>query len=599
MVSLYRRYRPQDFSGLIGQSHVTSPLSQALVAGSTHHAYLFSGPRGCGKTTSARILARCLNCASGPTANPCGSCESCVDLARDGNGSLDVVEIDAASHNGVDDARELRERAIFAPARDRFKIFILDEAHMVTQQGFNALLKIVEEPPEHVKFIFATTEPEKVLPTIRSRTHHYPFRLVPSGELLDYLMSVANQEGIDVEKSALSLVVRAGGGSVRDSLSVLDQLISGSGGHEITEAAARELLGFTPRDLIEDLVDSIAVPDPQAAFSILNRGLSAGHDPRQLGEDLLHNLRDLLVFDATGGGVDGLFPGAVADDLGRWKTRAERFAPGRLAEMASLVAESLEKMTGVTSHSLQMELLIARLLDLQIQEKTPKQTGLEGGSGAVGDSVAAPDEAPQRQAHDVGDQDEAVTSSGYDSEAPEALTVEILLTRWADILAEIEPLKRSLWLALVSSRPVTLDADVLTLGFARLSDSEVLKKPQGPGNPLANAELLREVLARHFGIRLRFRVEQLPTEVELEPANSARDSAWPVVTQAATSEPAGGVGEEPEAQTAEDPVQESQTRVGEAQLASRGEPIVRQLLGGELVGEEVLDSMSHRGESDV
>jgi hypothetical protein len=245
-----------------------------------------------------------------------------------------------------------------------------------------------------------------------------------------------------------------------------------------------------------------------------------------------------------------------------------------------------------------MELLIARLLDLQIQEKTPKRTGLEGGAGPVGGAGATPDEAPQRQAPDLGDQDEAVTSSGHDSEAP-ALTMENLLTRWADILAEIEPLKRSLWLALASSRPVTLDADVLTLGFARLSDSEVLKKPQGPGNPLANAELLREVLARHFGIRLRFRVEQLPTEVELEPANSARDSAWPVVTQAETSEPAGGVGDEPEAQTAEDPVQESKTRVGEAQLASRGEPIVRQLLGGELVGEEVLDSMSHRGESDV
>lgn len=250
MAALYRRYRPETFQEVIGQGHVTEPLRRALSASKTHHAYLFSGPRGCGKTTSARILARCLNCSLGPTDTPCGKCPSCVELSRDGGGSLDVVEIDAASHNGVDDARELRERAVFAPARDRYKIFILDEAHMVTQQGFNALLKIVEEPPEHVKFVFATTEPDKVLATIRSRTHHYPFRLVPPGELLGYLKHVAETEGMSVEQGVLALVVQAGGGSVRDSLSLLDQLIAGSEGALVSLASAQALLGYTPQSVL-------------------------------------------------------------------------------------------------------------------------------------------------------------------------------------------------------------------------------------------------------------------------------------------------------------------------------------------------------------
>src|SRR5687768_16264946 len=292
--ALYRRYRPDSFADVIGQEHVTEPLMTALRKNRVNHAYLFSGPRGCGKTTSARILARCLNCAEGPTDTPCGTCASCVELSRDGGGSLDVVEIDAASHNGVDDARDLRERAAFAPARDRYKIFILDEAHMVTPQGFNALLKLVEEPPEHVKFVFATTEPEKVIGTIRSRTHHYPFRLVPPGTLTAYLADLCVQEDIPVDSAVLPLVVRAGGGSVRDSLSVLDQLLAGAAADGVTYPMATALLGFTDASLLDAVVDAFAAGDGAGVFELVDRVVEAGHDPRRFVTDLLDRIRDLI-----------------------------------------------------------------------------------------------------------------------------------------------------------------------------------------------------------------------------------------------------------------------------------------------------------------
>jgi DNA polymerase-3 subunit gamma/tau len=295
VTALYRRYRPETFAELIGQSQVTDPLRTALRNDRVNHAYLFSGPRGCGKTTSARILARCLNCVEGPTDTPCGVCPSCIELSRDGGGSMDVVEIDAASHNGVDDARDLRERAVFAPARDRYKIFILDEAHMVTPQGFNALLKIVEEPPEHVKFIFATTEPEKVIGTIRSRTHHYPFRLVPPAQMLEYVQSLCQSEKVDVEAGVLPLVVRAGGGSVRDTLSLLDQLIAGSEGSLVQYERAVALLGYTHGALLGEVVDALGARDASAAFAAIDRVIQTGQDPRRFVEDLLERLRDLII----------------------------------------------------------------------------------------------------------------------------------------------------------------------------------------------------------------------------------------------------------------------------------------------------------------
>ena len=364
--ALYRRYRPENFAEVIGQDHVTAPLRQALRSGQVNHAYLFSGPRGCGKTTSARILARILNCAQNteenPTDTPCDVCESCGELARGGPGSLDVVEIDAASHGGVDDARELRERATFAPARDRYKVFILDEAHMVSNQGFNALLKIVEEPPPHIKFIFATTEPDKVIGTIRSRTHHYPFRLVPPDVLVPYLQQLCDSEGVPVASGVLPLVVRAGGGSVRDTLSVLDQLIAGSGGGELGYEGAAALLGYTQASLLDDLTEAIAARDGASAFRVVERVISTGHEPRRFVEDLLERLRDLIVIAASGDAADAALRDVPTDQIDRMRLQARHLGASELSRSADLCNAALTEMTGATSPRLHLELLMARLL---------------------------------------------------------------------------------------------------------------------------------------------------------------------------------------------------------------------------------------------
>ncbi|MFF1710004.1 DNA polymerase III subunit gamma and tau [Streptomyces sp. NPDC058268] len=361
-LALYRRYRPESFAEVIGQEHVTDPLQQALRNNRVNHAYLFSGPRGCGKTTSARILARCLNCEQGPTPTPCGECQSCKDLARNGPGSIDVIEIDAASHGGVDDARDLREKAFFGPASSRYKIYIIDEAHMVTSAGFNALLKVVEEPPEHLKFIFATTEPEKVIGTIRSRTHHYPFRLVPPGTLREYLAEVCGREQMAVEEGVFPLVVRAGAGSVRDSMSVMDQLLASAATDGVTYAMATSLLGYTDGSLLDSVVEAFASGDGAAAFEIVDHVIEGGNDPRRFVADLLERLRDLVILAAVPDAAEKGLIDAPSDVVERMQAQAGVFGGAELSRAADIVNEGLTEMRGATSPRLQLELICARVL---------------------------------------------------------------------------------------------------------------------------------------------------------------------------------------------------------------------------------------------
>ncbi|MGW1172758.1 DNA polymerase III subunit gamma and tau [Kitasatospora sp. NPDC002543] len=403
-LALYRRYRPETFAEVIGQEHVTAPLQQALRNNRVNHAYLFSGPRGCGKTTSARILARCLNCEQGPTPTPCGECQSCRDLATGGPGSIDVIEIDAASHGGVDDARELRERAFFAPVHSRYKIFILDEAHMVTSAGFNALLKVVEEPPEHLKFIFATTEPEKVIGTIRSRTHHYPFRLVPPGTLRDYLAEVCGREGIQVEDAVFPLVVRAGAGSVRDSMSVMDQLLAGAAEGGVTYQMATALLGYTDSALLDEVVDAFAAHDGATVFQVIDRVVEGGHDPRRFVTDLLERLRDLVILATVpDAGEKGLID-APADRVAVMQAQADAFGAAELSRAADLVNTGLTEMRGNAAPRLQLELICARVMlpgaysdELSLQarlDKLERRASAGGFAAPMGAPMGLPAGAP-------------------------------------------------------------------------------------------------------------------------------------------------------------------------------------------------------------
>ena len=405
-LALYRRYRPETFAEVIGQDHVTEPLRAALANNRVNHAYLFSGPRGCGKTTSARILARALNCEKAPIADPCGECQSCRDLARGGPGSIDVIEIDAASHGGVDDARDLRERAFFAPVSSRFKVYIIDEAHMVSSQGFNALLKLVEEPPEHLKFIFATTEPEKVIATIRSRTHHYPFRLIPPRTLSDYLAGLCEKEGVKIDPAALPLVVRAGAGSARDSLSVLDQLLGGAGPDGVTYDVATNLLGYTPDNLLDEVIDAFAAVDGAGVFGVVDKVIETGQDPRRFTEDVLRRLRDLVIVAAVPDAPATGLIDAPEDQAERLVAQAARFGKAELVRAADIVAAGLTEMRGATTPRLLLELVCARVLLPAVEndelgllarmDRLERRVSVSGGAGAGGGetSVATTPAAP-------------------------------------------------------------------------------------------------------------------------------------------------------------------------------------------------------------
>ena len=511
--ALYRRYRPESFSELIGQSQVTDPLMSALRADRVNHAYLFSGPRGCGKTTSARILARCLNCAEGPTDTPCGKCPSCIELSRGGSGSLDVVEIDAASHNGVDDARELRERAIFAPARDRYKIFILDEAHMVTTQGFNALLKIVEEPPEHVKFIFATTEPEKVIGTIRSRTHHYPFRLVPPGELLEYLQTLLESEGYTAEGGVLPLVVRASGGSVRDSLSLLDQLIAGSDSKEIAYDRAVNLLGFTHDQLMSEVIDAFAELDAAKAFSAVDKVIQAGQDARRFLEDLLERLRDLMLVSSLGDGARAILRGLGPEQFDVLTIQANRFGLPQLTGAAEATSKALSDTTASSNPRLQLELLCARVLAPAIDASSqpvrsaPAQTAPT--KAAPPQPVPAPETTPaptqKQESVVVAPKAEAPKSSEPAAKTPAApmgtLTTAGFKSGWQGILDALSKQSRSAWAVAFTTKVLDYQDEVLTLLFQSQKDVDAFKGSQGA------SEVLRQVIFEQFGVKVKYKAK--------------------------------------------------------------------------------------------
>ena len=643
VTALYCRYRPETFAELIGQSQVTDPLRTALRTDRVNHAYLFSGPRGCGKTTSARILARCLNCAEGPTDTPCGVCASCVELARDGGGSLDVVEIDAASHNGVDDARDLRERAAFAPARDRYKIFILDEAHMVTPQGFNALLKLVEEPPEHVKFIFATTEPEKVIGTIRSRTHHYPFRLVPPAQMLDYVQKLSADEKVEVEGGVLPLVVRAGGGSVRDTLSLLDQLIAGSEGGTIQYERAVALLGYTHGALLDEVVDAIGARDAAGVFAAVDRVIQTGQDPRRFVEDLLERLRDLIVVAATRDGASAVLRGVPLDEIDRMSAQASAFGSAELSRAADVVNTALTEMTGATSPRLHLELMVARLLvpaadetergALARVERLERRMGIDEHPSmrAVPDRPAVepvdirtarsareepapepvrPDEPPAEDPTPP-DVPVAAHSNAVEPAPPAApVTLQQIRDAWPEILEIVKDTKRNAWMSLAASTPRAYEGDVLTVAFSTEADVASFKKPQGPGESVS--EQLRGAIHQVLGIRVKFlaRHEVGPGDAPAPPAPTSRSDdnplppapEWNVVAI-----PAGTPSDSdaPPAEPEPEPVPEASAPV-EATPASAppaprvhqqttadgkaryGEAVVREILGASFIEEQSL-----------
>ena len=515
--ALYRRYRPESFAELIGQTQVTIPLTAALRGDRVNHAYLFSGPRGCGKTTSARILARCLNCAEGPTDTPCGVCPSCIELSRDGSGSLDVVEIDAASHNKVEDARELRERAAFAPVRDRFKIFILDEAHMVTKDGFNALLKIVEEPPAHVKFIFATTEPEKVIGTIRSRTHHYPFRLVAPATMLEYLTELCESEGVKVAEGVLPLVVRSGGGSVRDALSLLDQLIAGSEDGFVTLDIASNLLGYTDGSLLDSVIDAFATTDAAQVFAQIDQVIQSGQDPTRFVEDLLERLRDLIVVASVGPAAKTVLLGTPEDQIEKMRLQAEKFGRAELTYAAQIIAAGLKAMSGATSPKLQLEIMAAKVLvpsqdntelgSLTRIDRLERRIGLGGAAPAAPAPVVTAPVATTTVASAPASATTSVPAAA--PAAPQAMpalapiSFDMFKSSYSDVLDKLAGMSRLAWAVILPQTLLAFDGEVLDIAFNSEADLASFKN----GGTTSPSELFRRAINEVLGVQVKYRAK--------------------------------------------------------------------------------------------
>jgi DNA polymerase-3 subunit gamma/tau len=635
--ALYRRYRPERFADLIGQEHVTEPLSAALTHNRVSHAYLFSGPRGCGKTTSARILARCLNCEQGPTAEPCGTCQSCIDLARGGPGSIDVIEIDAASHGGVEDARELRDKAFYSPAVSRYKIYIIDEAHMVSPQGFNALLKVVEEPPEHVKFVFATTEPEKVIGTIKSRTHHYPFRLVPSRILEDYLQMVCEQEGVTVDPGVLSLVVRSGAGSVRDSLSVLDQLIGGAESSTLTYERAVQLLGFTPAALLDEIADAIADSDGSAMFGVVENVIEKGLDPERFMKDLLERLRDLVVVAAVDDAFEKRLIAASDDQRDRLQSQADRIGLAALTRCTELVAAGLTELKGPTSPRLQLELVCAKLLlpgahrdELSLAtrlERLERRLAIAGSPGEVMTSTPtpttetrpapvpapappvtrsvpnpAPRSAPPTDAADaVPSEPEAADAvpSGPEADAPSdaasdepaaAATTRLDLHEvrrlWPSVLDRVKGYRRVTWAQLFEKSEV-LDVDdrQLSLGLSDIGAHRAFS--QG-----GHDEIVRQALIDVIGLDVQVTALLDPSakgSAKTRESDAARTQARPTPQAASDARAAAAAVERPVVGKARaDAPVEDDAAADDADADDdglSGADLVAQQLGGKVIGE--------------
>lgn len=522
-LALYRKYRPSIFADVIGQEHVTTPLSNALESGRIHHAYLFSGPRGCGKTSSARIMARSLNCKKGPTPNPCGKCQSCTDLVANGPGSIDVIELDAATHGLVDDARDLRDKAFFAPVSSQYKIYIIDEAHQLGPGAANALLKVVEEPPSHVLFIFATTEPEKLIATIRSRTHHYPFRLVPPGILGEHLEKVCQAEGVKVEKGVIPLVVRASGGSVRDALSVLGQLLAGAGKDGVTYEIAVQLLGYTDGALLDDAIDAIGARDTATLFKTIDLLVESGHDPRRFAFDLLERLRDLVIVDALADQAATVLRGYPQDQLTRMASQASRIGSASLNRAAALLAEGLTAMRGATPARLILELVAGKIT---IAQGDSSDTGLisrlerlerQSGFDVANTPAAAPTQNSNKteakaEPKAIKEEPKQAKSESVKSEkAPSSADIAALRRMWPDVIESVKRRRRLTWsLISASAQILSVDEKQITIGIVNAGARDSFIRSE-------SEQILIDAFDEVTGIRRKI-------EVIVDPSTSANSN---------------------------------------------------------------------------